>query len=71
MSDLRLDSIIVDWLREGPEAGPERGLERALAATRPIRQRPAWAFPRSVAAIPDGGRPMVTSPRPGGSSSRP
>ena len=46
MSDLWLDSIIVDWLREGPGPGPELGLERALAATRPVRPRPAWAFPR-------------------------
>ena len=47
MNDLWLDTIIVDWLREGPTARPEGGLDRALAATRPIRQRPAWVFPRS------------------------
>ena len=47
MSDLWLDTIIVDWLREGPTARPEGGLDRTLAATRPIRQRPAWVFPRS------------------------
>ena len=46
MSDSRLDLIIVEWLGEGPEVGPEHGLERALAATRRIHQRPAWAFPR-------------------------
>jgi len=47
MNDLWLDTVIVDWLREGPTARPEGGLDRALAATRPIRQRPAWVFPRT------------------------
>jgi WD40 repeat protein len=51
MSDL-LDPIIVEWLREGPETGPEHGLERALAATRPISQRPGWTFPRWWLAAP-------------------
>ena len=45
MSDLGLDRIIVDWLREGPEAEPEHALDRALAATS-IHQRPGWTFPR-------------------------
>lgn len=44
MNDQRLDSIIADWLGEGPERGPRHGLDRALAATRRVEQRPAWTF---------------------------
>ena len=46
MTDLELDPILAQWLRDGPEHGREHGLERALAATRRVDQRPAWTFPR-------------------------
>ena len=37
------DRLLVDFLREGPDAGPREGLERALAATHRVGQRPGWA----------------------------
>jgi len=47
MKELRLDPIVADWLRSGPETGPEHGLKRALAATRKANQRQRWTFPRT------------------------
>jgi Tol biopolymer transport system component len=40
-----MDRALADWLRDGPDQGPREGLERALAATRQVSQRPAWAIP--------------------------
>jgi Tol biopolymer transport system component len=39
------ERALADWLRDGPERGPREGLEHALAATREVSQRPAWAIP--------------------------
>lgn len=46
MNDVRVDSVIADWISEGPDQGSSRGLQRALAATRTVEQRQAWTFPR-------------------------
>jgi Tol biopolymer transport system component len=40
-----MDRVLADWLRDGPDQGPSEGLEHALAATRQVSQRPAWAIP--------------------------
>jgi Tol biopolymer transport system component len=40
-----MDRALADWLRDGPEQGPREGLERAIATTRQVSQRPAWAIP--------------------------
>ena len=40
-----MDRALADWLRDGPDQGPREGLERALATTRQVSQRPAWAIP--------------------------
>ena len=34
---------LADWLQHGPERPPADGLARTLAATRQVRQRPAWS----------------------------
>lgn len=45
MNSDRMDVVLAEWLKEGPERGPAHALERALAATRRVDQRPGWTFP--------------------------
>ena len=40
-----MDRALADWLRDGPDQGPREALAQALAATRQVSQRPAWAIP--------------------------
>lgn len=40
-----MDRVLADWLRDGPDQGPREALAQALAATRQVSQRPAWAIP--------------------------